>query len=69
MAAPRRSLEGGTTFHWVYRHRFRSVWLTVKNELKIEDYLLNDPPAVFVWFVPTPRIFLAKAVYMALGSS
>jgi len=45
------------------------VWLTVKNEVKIKDYPLNDPPAIFVWFVPSTRIFLAKEVYMVLGSS
>ena len=67
--APRRSLEGGTTFHWVYMQRFRSVWLTIKNKLKIKDYPLNNSDAIFVWFVPSTRIFLAKAVYMVLGSS
>ena len=67
--APRGSLEGGTTFHWVYMQRFRSVWLTIKNKLKIKDYPLNNPDAIFVWFVPSTRIFLAKAVYMVLGSS
>ena len=29
--------------------------------------VLNNPP--HVWFVPSTRIFLAKAVYMVLGSS
>ena len=24
---------------------------------------------IFVWFVPSTRIFLAKAVYMVIGSS
>ena len=27
------------------------------------------PAAIFAWFVPNIRIFLAKAVYMVLGSS
>ena len=59
MLATRRSLEGGTTIHWVYMQRFRSVWLTVKNELKINVYPLKDPDAIFVWFVPSTRKILA----------
>ena len=59
MLATRRSLEGGTTFHWVYMQRFRPVWLTVKNELKINVYPVNDPDAIFVWFVPSTRKILA----------
>ena len=35
----------------------------------VKDYPLNDPPAIFVWFVTSTRIFFAKAVYMVLGSS
>ena len=33
------------------------------------DKPLNDPPPFFVWFVPSSRIFLVKAVYMLIGSS
>ena len=40
----RKILEGETTFGCVYMQKFRSVWLTVKKELKIKDYPLNYPP-------------------------
>ena len=38
-------------------------------ELKINDYLLNDLPSMWMWFVPSARIFLAKEVYMVQRSS
>ena len=39
-------------------------WLTF---IAVITQVLNNPPPV--WFVPSTRIFLAKAVYMVLGSS
>ena len=40
--------------------KFQSVWLTVEKE---------RDAAIFEWFIPSNRIFLAKAVYMKLGAS
>ena len=65
----RMILEGGTTFRWVYMHKFLSVWLTVEKELKMNNYPLNNLPPFFEWIVPSSGIFLAKAVYLVLGSS
>ena len=45
-----------------YRERSESS----KSPLHCRDYPMNweRPAAIFVWFVPGTRIFLAKAVYM-----
>ena len=40
----RTILEGGTTFRWVYMQKFLSVWLTIENELKMNNYPLNNLP-------------------------
>ena len=48
--------------------KFRSVWLTIEKELKIK-LPFERPAAILVLFVRSTRIFLAKAVYMVLGSS
>ena len=40
-----------------------------ERELKINDYPLNDLPSMWMWFAPSARIFLAKAVYMVQRSS
>ena len=54
-------LEGGTTFRLVTLHA----------EISVHE--VNDcskrPAAIFVWFVPSTRNFLVKAVYMVLESS
>ena len=47
----------------VYMQKFRSLWLIVQKELKIKACCI-----IFL-FVPGSRIFLAKAVYMVLGSA
>ena len=60
---------GETIFRWVYMQNLCSKLLTIERELKINDYPLNEPPFTFMWFVPSARIFLAKAVYMVLRSS
>ena len=65
----RKILEGGPTFLSVYKQKFRSVWLSVEKEFKIKRLPAEKPAAIFVWFVPSVRFFLAKAVYIVLGSS
>ena len=61
-------LLGGRKYHstkkvLVYMQKFRSLWLIVQKELKIKAC------CIIVLFVPGSRIFLAKAVYMVLGSA
>ena len=115
----RKILEGGTTLHWVYMQKFRSVlcpniggsrmivelkmggdkkkhtiWALLlsllalttnfqqnyhNNQLVVtpnemvglfcrDRWLATERPAdIFIWFVHSTRIFLAKAVYMVLG--
>ena len=36
---------------------------------KDEKLPTEQPATIFEWFVPSTRIFLAKAVYLVLGSS
>ena len=41
-----------------------------RNGRPLLPWLATERPAtIFAWFVPNTRIFLAKAVYMVLGSS
>ena len=47
----------------VYMQKFRSLWLIVQKELIIKA------SRIIILFVPGSRIFLAKAVYMVLGSA
>ena len=47
----------------VYMQKFRSLWLIVQKELKIKAC------CIIILFAPGSRIFLAKAVYMVLGSA
>ena len=62
-------LEGGDKkYHstkkvLVYMQKFRSLWLIVQKELKIKAF------CIIILFVPGSRIFLAKAVYMVMGSA
>ena len=68
----RKSLEGGRTFRWVYMQKSWSVPLTEEKESKSKGnpfWPVERPPAIFVLFVPSTRIFIARAVYMVLGSS
>lgn len=56
--------------HSVYMQTFWSVWFTVDKKLKIKDYPCTERhAAIFVWFVPSTRRFLVRAVYTVLGSS
>jgi len=53
---------------------FFSIYFSVRavdSREGIKDEILptERPPAIFVWFVFSARIFLAKAVYTVLGSS
>ena len=44
--------------------KFRSLWLIVQKKLKIKAF------CIMILFVPAgSRIFLAKAVYMVMGSA
>ena len=61
-------LLGGRKYHstnkvLVYTQKFRSPWLIVQKELTIKAC------CIIILFVPGSTIFLAKAVYMVLGSS
>ena len=61
-------LLGGRKYHitnkvLVYMQKLRSPWLIVQKELKIKA------SCIIILFVPGSRIFLAKAVYMVLGSA
>ena len=68
----RKILEGGTTFRLVYMQKFRPRCLPSREgkEEKLSPLAAERPAAaMFVLFVPSTRIFRAKAVYMVLGSS
>ena len=59
-------LRGGRKYHstskvLVNMQKFRSLWLNTTEELKIKAC------NIIILFVPSFRIFLAKAVYMLLG--
>ena len=62
-------LEGGNKkYHstkkvLVYMQKFWCLWFIVRKELKIKAR------CIIILFVPGSRIFLAKAVYMVLGSA
>ena len=63
-------VESETTLHSVYMQKLWSVWFTVDKKLKIKDYPCTERhAAIFVWFVPSTRRFLVRAVYTVLGSS
>jgi len=54
-----------TTFQQNYHNDQLSCMVTLNEMVGL---YCSEPAVIFVWFVPSTRIFLAKAVYMVLGS-
>ena len=69
MAKIRTAIESNLRAVYIERTSAGEVNLHAEISVRAVNDCSKRPAAIFVWFVPSTRNFLAKAVYMVLESS